>query len=290
VELDPNDATAWRNLGFARSRQKNYVGAEEAFTRTVELDPKDATAWRNLGSARGRQENHVGAEEAFTRTVELDPKDATGWLSLAVCCYKNYSFVRVAKNLIMSLEIDEKEMLTYGALCELYLLDNLLIEPLSTFEKALSIEDATNEFKAYIRFLRAMVFLHKNDRTPFLTDLQAGLKLVENTAEEARRSLLGNLIEFLVGITFPHNLEEIRTYTNALKQVSPELASVLDPLHYVLDYFQEYFSKVTEKKKGVTAIRAQRILDNIPSELRGPVEEMVQEVKKNILWWEKRPK
>lgn len=56
----------------------------------------------------------------------------------------------------------------------------------------------------------------------------------------------------------------------------------------VLDYFKEYVS--TEKKNGTSAVRAQRILDNVPIELRGPIEEMIQKVHKNIIWWERRPR
>jgi hypothetical protein len=133
-----------------------------------------------------------------------------------------------------------------------------------------------------------MILLHNNDITPFKMDLKIAVNLLDAIEEEERRTLIGELIEFLVDTTFLENLEEIKHYTHALKELASGLASVISPFDYVLNYIDEYFSN--NKHKQSPAERAQRTLDKLPSEIRGPVEEMVHEVKENILWWQKRPK
>ncbi len=288
LDLDPKDAVAWNGLGTARGLQENYAGAEEAFAKAVGLSPKDAEAWRNLGAARGRQENHAGAEEAFAKAVGLDPENAGAWQSLAYASYKNYKFTEAGDCLLKSIHLNEKETSTYELLCMFHLSGNVVIEPLGILEKALSLKKATDAFRASIHFLRAMVFLHNGDRTPFLEDLEAGAELLKGIDEEARRSVLGDLLEFLVYVTRQDTIEDIKAYSEGLGGISPDLGAVFNPLKYVLDYYAQYFS--LEKKKGASLIRAQRVLEDVPSELRGPVEEMVQTVKKNILWLEKRPK
>ncbi|MBW2699827.1 MAG: tetratricopeptide repeat protein [Deltaproteobacteria bacterium] len=287
VDLAPKDAGSWMSLGHACWHQKNYVGSEEAFAKAVELDSENAKAWMNLGSAQGIQDNHAGAEEAYSKAVELDPENSEAWRTLAFTSYKNYKFAAAGDCLRKGIHINEMQAETYSLLCEFHLSGNVVIEPLDLLEKALSIKKATDDFRAFIHFLRAMVFLHNGDRTPFSKDLEAGSELLKGIDKEAKREVLGDLLDLLVDVTCQDTIEDIKAYSEGLGEISPDVGVVLKPLEYVLDYYTQYFA--AEKKKGASVIRAQRVLDDIPGELRGPVEEMVQTVKKNILWSKKRP-
>jgi tetratricopeptide (TPR) repeat protein/DNA-binding MarR family transcriptional regulator len=287
IELDQEDAAAWNNLGVARLLQDNYAGAEKAVEKAVALDPKNAAVWNNLGAARGRQDNYAGAEKAFEKAVELDPEDAAVWLNLAITCYRNYRFVQAAESLIESIKLNKEKISAYKWLCCCYMTTNLPEETLDRLGHSFSLDNVTDKFKTYIRFLRAIIHLHNGDKTPFLKDLEAGAMLLKDLDEEQRREILGQLMDFLVNILIRDNIEEIRAYIDGLKQVYPEQADVFNPFRYVLDYYTESFSK--GKKKGTSAMRAQRVLDHIPGEMKGPVEEMVREAEKNILWWERRP-
>jgi len=288
LQLNPNDAGSWANLAHARLHRGNYSGVEEACRQALDLDPKNASAWGLLGEALGEKGDHTGGEEAFRRATQLDPKKPWAWISIAYRCFKDFRFTEAAENLIACIKVNEKFVHAYAGLCELYLRDNTITEPLVVLEKALSLEDTTDEFKSHLHFFRAMILLHNNDITPFKMDLKIAVNLLDAIEEEERRTLIGELIEFLVDTTFLENLEEIKHYTHALKELASGLASVISPFDYVLNYIDEYFSN--NKHKQSPAERAQRTLDKLPSEIRGPVEEMVHEVKENILWWQKRPK
>jgi Flp pilus assembly protein TadD/DNA-binding MarR family transcriptional regulator len=287
IALDPKNAAVWKNLCAARLRQDDYAGAEKALEKAVELDQEDAAVWRYLGATRLLKDNCAGAEKAFEKAVALDPKNAAAWENLALSRYRNYRFVQAAESLIESIKLNKEEISAYEWLCCCYMTTNLPEETLDRLGHSFSLDNVTDTFKTYIRFLRAIIHLHNGDKTPFLKDLEAGAMLLKDLDEEQRREILGQLMDFLVNILIRDNIEEIRAYIDGLKQVYPEQADVFNPFRYVLDYYTESFSK--GKKKGTSAMRAQRVLDHIPGEMKGPVEEMVREAEKNILWWERRP-
>jgi hypothetical protein len=287
-QLKPNDAGAWENLAHVRFHQGNYSGVEEACRQALELDPKNASAWGFLGPALYKKGDYTGGEEALKRATQLDPKKPGAWMNIAYWYFKDFRFAEAAEGLMACIRANDKFVHAYAGLCELYLRDSTITEPFVVFERALSLEDTTDEFKSQLHFFRAMIYLHNKNITPFTMDLQIVVNLLDAIEEEKRRTLIGELIKFLVGTTFLDNIEEIRSYIHALKELAPGLASVISPFDHVLNYIGEYFSN--NKHKQLPAERAQRILDKLPNELRGPVEEMVEEVKRNILWWERRPK
>jgi len=51
LQLNPNHAPAWNNLGLAFSKLRRYDEAITAFQRAVSIDPKYADAYNNLGAA-----------------------------------------------------------------------------------------------------------------------------------------------------------------------------------------------------------------------------------------------
>jgi tetratricopeptide (TPR) repeat protein len=53
LETDPDDASAWYNLGVARDRGGDRAGAEAAWRRALELDPASAVAQEALEGRRG---------------------------------------------------------------------------------------------------------------------------------------------------------------------------------------------------------------------------------------------
>jgi lipoprotein NlpI len=52
IELDPNAANAHNNLGFTKSRLKDFEGAIEHFNRALNLDSSLVLAYKNRGYAK----------------------------------------------------------------------------------------------------------------------------------------------------------------------------------------------------------------------------------------------
>jgi len=65
--LDPTLPDAWVNLGVARRRLGDLVGAEQAYLRATEIDSEFFPAYRNLAAVYDLQ----GEEDAFLHTLEV---------------------------------------------------------------------------------------------------------------------------------------------------------------------------------------------------------------------------
>ncbi|MGH2571177.1 MAG: tetratricopeptide repeat protein, partial [bacterium] len=75
LELPPhaNDRVPRFELASAYLRLGKSSQAAEHLERVLETDPDDASAWYNLGVARDRGGDPAGAEAAWRRSLELDP-------------------------------------------------------------------------------------------------------------------------------------------------------------------------------------------------------------------------
>jgi len=84
LDLDPQVASLWNNLGLLLSKQPGRADeAEAAYRRAAEVDPKDAGPWNNLGRLLSEQPARADeAEAAYRRAAEIDPKDVGPWNNL----------------------------------------------------------------------------------------------------------------------------------------------------------------------------------------------------------------
>ena len=72
------------HLGTALMNANRVEEALQAFSRAVDLDPESASAWLNLGVTRLLLEDFSGAVRELSRAVELAPANSTGHYNLGV--------------------------------------------------------------------------------------------------------------------------------------------------------------------------------------------------------------
>ena len=75
VELEPDNAGAWSDLGLALIMTDDREGAERALTRSLTLDPLSATAWYNRGLMNMHRGDFAQAEADLIRAAELAPEN-----------------------------------------------------------------------------------------------------------------------------------------------------------------------------------------------------------------------
>jgi tetratricopeptide (TPR) repeat protein len=78
----PDEARIARVAGFLLAEQKDYAGAEALLRRAVEVDPEDAGTWFNLGYACEHGGRRREAITAFQRAVALNPGLDRAWYGL----------------------------------------------------------------------------------------------------------------------------------------------------------------------------------------------------------------
>jgi len=90
VELDPNCAECYFNLGHDYAEQKDYEKAEGAFKKAIELKPEFADAYNGLANVYNAQRKFDQAAAASTKATELGAGGGAGASAgNAVALYNN---------------------------------------------------------------------------------------------------------------------------------------------------------------------------------------------------------
>jgi len=116
IELDPNYAAAYNNLGTALSDLKRYDEAEVAYRKAIELDPNDALTYNNLGAALNDLKRYDEAEAILRKALELDPNDALAYTNLGAALRELKRVDEAETILRKALELDPNDALAYNNL------------------------------------------------------------------------------------------------------------------------------------------------------------------------------
>ncbi|MBU1811152.1 MAG: tetratricopeptide repeat protein, partial [Candidatus Omnitrophica bacterium] len=108
IELNPNDAGAYNNLGRTYYELGRYSEAIQAYKKGIELDSKNAIAYNNLGSAYFNLEDYSQAIQAYKKAVELNPSDAEAHYNLGNAYSKLGRYSEAIKALEKAVELNPK--------------------------------------------------------------------------------------------------------------------------------------------------------------------------------------
>jgi tetratricopeptide (TPR) repeat protein len=92
LELDPQYATAYNNLGVLYARMNDMTHEHEALEKAVSLDSHFAPALENLGKLCLREKKFPEAESNLEKAVGSNPGDAEGLMLLANAQYMNQHY------------------------------------------------------------------------------------------------------------------------------------------------------------------------------------------------------
>jgi tetratricopeptide (TPR) repeat protein len=84
IELAPDDAHTWFNLGYVRDRGGMDEAAVAAMQRATELNPNNDRAWYGLGMLHARHGRHAEAAAALTEAGRLQPMNGLAWYALGM--------------------------------------------------------------------------------------------------------------------------------------------------------------------------------------------------------------
>ncbi|NMG22767.1 tetratricopeptide repeat protein, partial [Brasilonema bromeliae] len=84
IQLDPNYAKAYYNLGIALSDQKKLDQAIATYNKAIQLAPNYANAYNNLGLALSEQKKLDQAIAAYNKAIQLDPNNTYAYIALGI--------------------------------------------------------------------------------------------------------------------------------------------------------------------------------------------------------------
>ena len=84
IDLEPNDAFAWKGKGYALSASGKYEEAVKCFDESIRLDPDDIDVWHRKGGTLSYLGKYEEAVKCFDKVIESDPNTAYAWSSKAI--------------------------------------------------------------------------------------------------------------------------------------------------------------------------------------------------------------
>lgn len=73
IKINPEDTTAWNNMGATLAKFKGYQPAIQCFNRAIEINPKEAAALYNIGVVLMELGNLQEALKYYNVAQDLDP-------------------------------------------------------------------------------------------------------------------------------------------------------------------------------------------------------------------------
>ena len=80
IELNPDDADAYINLGIAYGKQNNYTKAIQSYEKAIELKPDYALAYWNRSISKDSVGDKSGGLEDTKKAARLGHTEAQDWL------------------------------------------------------------------------------------------------------------------------------------------------------------------------------------------------------------------
>lgn len=108
VDLVPDDADTYFNLGYVREQMGKPGDAIAAFAEALRLKPSLDRAWYGLGLAHAALGQHAQAVPPFEEATKLQPMNAIAWYQLGMACHKAGEADRVKITVAKLVEFDPK--------------------------------------------------------------------------------------------------------------------------------------------------------------------------------------
>jgi TolB-like protein/Flp pilus assembly protein TadD len=185
VELLPDSASAWNNLGTAYYSLQQYDAAKSAWDRALELEPT-RTAFTNRGLQYYYEGRYADSAEMQSKAIELAPNDHRAWGRLAESyrlmggneAESRAAYATAIRLAEAMLEINEQDWKTSGLLATYYAQSDRPEDARLEIESALEISGRDPEALLYAALVA-------NERGDVDFALQALEEMVE--ANEAFR-------------------------------------------------------------------------------------------------------
>jgi len=139
VRLDPNNSSAYGNLGRAIYYQKRYAESEAFYRQAILLYPAEPAWHTNLGLALQSQKRYAEAEAAYRQTVKLSPDDSKAHYFLGVVLSEQDNNVHAVESLQQAVRLNPKDHNAQFWLGKTLMLDNRLNDAKEALREAVRL-------------------------------------------------------------------------------------------------------------------------------------------------------
>ena len=139
INLNPNYADAYNNLGASLSKQGKAVEAVSAYQKAINLNPSYADAYNNLGVALFEQGKTAEAIIAYQKAISFNPKYATAYNNLGAVLGEQGKTVEAITAYQKAISLDPNYSNAYTNLGNVLAEQGKAVEAITAHQKAISL-------------------------------------------------------------------------------------------------------------------------------------------------------
>lgn len=113
IEVNPNVASAYSNLGNALSAMKQYQAAIDSYDKAIAINPAHANAHHNRGLALHTLKQHQAAVESYDKAIGIKPNHADAYCNLGLALHELKQHRSAIQNFDKALAIDPNHALAH---------------------------------------------------------------------------------------------------------------------------------------------------------------------------------
>ncbi|MEN8185712.1 MAG: tetratricopeptide repeat protein [Bacteroidota bacterium] len=115
IEIDPNFAFAWDNLGISYRNTNQYEKAIDAYERSLEINPKGKMPLINIAVTYNLTKEYKKAIKYYQKYTSLYPNDPEGYYGLGLILYTNSKKEEGLDNMVHAYTIYTSQKSPYRA-------------------------------------------------------------------------------------------------------------------------------------------------------------------------------
>lgn len=170
VELEPENAEAWNNLGAILYKQNKYEDALISFNTSIKLNKNYSETWYNKGIVLAKLCDNEKALQCYEEAIKLNPLHAKAWFSKGNILNNAGNQQEAIKCYEEALDANPQYARAWYNKGLIHVCNSDYNNAIMSFEKAVEIDPKYT--KAKIAKIRATLFM--NNSTP-ISDLESGM-------------------------------------------------------------------------------------------------------------------
>lgn len=108
-EISPDNAFAFKKIGYFQMEQGNDEQALKAYSKAIELDPKDAVTFSNRANLYQSAKDYPKAIADYTKAIQLDTTDFSTYANRGVIYMEIKSYKEAKKDFETCVRLDSNE-------------------------------------------------------------------------------------------------------------------------------------------------------------------------------------
>jgi tetratricopeptide (TPR) repeat protein len=126
-------------LGLLEADSENYAQAIENYQKAIQLNPEYADAYYNLGNALYRQGQLEQAIENYQKAIQLNPEYADAYYNLGIALSDHGQLAQAIENYQKAIQLDPGKVLAYNNLGNALCKQGQLKRAIQNYQKAIQL-------------------------------------------------------------------------------------------------------------------------------------------------------